>query len=150
MAFHHPSTAPQEQTLPIAEINTTPLIDVMLVLLIMFVITIPVANHALDIDLPAAPGSASHPVLESNRIALSADNTLTWNDAPVVPTELDALLAAVRRTAPEPEVQFEPAAQAPYGTAADVLRRIKRSGVASFGFVGNERFAAFGKAPPHP
>ncbi len=150
MPFRHQNQETTAQLLPIAEINTTPLIDVMLVLLIMFVITIPIANHTLDIDLPAAPGSPNHPILPSNRIALDQGNNLTWNDAPITLPQLDAALNTVHRTNPEPEVRFEPAGAAPYGTAAEVVRRIKRSGIASFGFVGNERYEAFDKAMPQP
>ena len=134
---------------PLAEINTTPLIDVMLVLLIMFVITIPVATHELPIDLPT-DGTALQPVLASNRITLGPDAVPHWNGQPQTPGQLTALLRISHRMKPEPELQFEPDAQAPYGAAAEVLRRIKAEQITAFGFVGNERFAEFAKPAPTP
>ena len=139
------ATAADPALQPIAEINTTPLIDVMLVLLIMFVITIPVASNSLELALPTGEPSIAHEVLPSNQIGLGPDNRLSWNGAPIGMTELTALLAATHRMNPEPEVRFAPDALAPYGTAAQVVRTIKLSGVTTFGFVGNERFSEFGK-----
>jgi biopolymer transport protein ExbD len=132
---------------PLAEINTTPLIDVMLVLLIMFVITIPAATHSLEVPLPGKVGPPPQDILQRNRILVTAGDRLLWNGAEVSLAELSALLAASARMAREPELQFAPDGSASYGLSAEILRLIKASGLNAFGFVGNERFAAF-DAPP--
>jgi len=135
---------------PMMEINTTPLIDVMLVLLIMFIITIPVATHAVNIDLPA-PSQNPPPVTVDpvkNKIVLQREgNKVLWNDTQVNNAELVNLLKQSMEMKPEPELQFEPEANASYELAAAVLNIIKKSGVTRFGFVGNERYAVFGKSP---
>ncbi len=143
-------TAPISSDAPIAEINTTPLIDVMLVLLIMFVITIPVAAHNLTIDLPNGGSPPPGKILPVNRITLGSDGVPRWNGTPETLDQLTALLLVSHRMNPEPELQFAPDAEAPYGTAAEVLRRIKGAQVSAFGFVGNERFAEFGKSASQP
>ncbi len=135
---------------PMMEINTTPLIDVMLVLLIMFIITIPVATHAVNIDLPA-PSQNPPPVTVDpvkNKIVLQREgNKVLWNDTQVNNAELVNLLKQSMEMKPEPELQFEPEANASYELSAAVLNIIKKSGVTRFGFVGNERYAVFGKSP---
>jgi biopolymer transport protein ExbD len=133
---------------PIGEINTTPLIDVMLVLLIMFVITIPVAKHSLEVPLPADHvGPPPLEILLRNQVAVTAGDRLLWNGAEVNLAELSVLLAASARMPREPELQFAPDGQASYGTSAEVLRLIKSSGLSAFGFVGNEQFSEFGIPP---
>jgi biopolymer transport protein ExbD len=135
---------------PMMEMNTTPLIDVMLVLLIMFIITIPVATHAVNIDLPA-PSDNPPPVTVDpvkNKIILTKDgNKVLWNNTEVTANELVRLLKESAVMKPEPELQFEPEADSSYELAAKVLNIIKASGVTRFGFVGNERYAVFGKSP---
>ncbi|HEX7929941.1 MAG TPA: biopolymer transporter ExbD [Sphingomicrobium sp.] len=132
---------------PMMEMNTTPLIDVMLVLLIMFIITIPVATNSTefnvgngrpDVDLPIDP--------VVNRLELTAADQILWNGRSVSETQLTTLLGQTTRQPVEPELQYQPDAQASYDLAARVTRDIKRSGVSKFGFVGNERFGEFGKA----
>ncbi|MGD9471811.1 MAG: ExbD/TolR family protein [Novosphingobium sp.] len=135
---------------PMMEMNTTPLIDVMLVLLIMFIITIPVATHSVNIDLPA-PSVNPPPVTVDpvkNKIVLQKEgNKVLWNDTQVNNAELVNLLKQTMDMKPEPELQFEPEANASYELSAAVLNIIKKSGVTRFGFVGNERYAVFGKSP---
>ncbi|QGN54733.1 biopolymer transporter ExbD [Novosphingobium sp. Gsoil 351] len=133
---------------PMMEMNTTPLIDVMLVLLIMFIITIPVATHAIPIDLPAAtpptPEQQIDPV--KNKLILTQGNEILWNGAPTTQGQLVSLLAQTRTMTPEPELQFQPEEFASYELADQVLKVIKISGVSKFGFVQNELYANFGKA----
>ena len=130
---------------PMGEMNTTPLIDVLLVLLIMFIISIPAATHSVEIDLPDPCRGCPLPPLSkvSNKVAIDAQDRVLWNGHPVAPPELAALLAQVADMAIEPELQFEPTARASYDVSARTLNTIKASGVTRFGFVGNERYRKF-------
>ena len=133
---------------PMMEMNMTPLIDVLLVLLIMFIITIPVATHSIDIDLPVAnpnpPPDMVDPI--KNKIVLTPANDILWNGEKISDATLVANLQTSLTFAVEPELQFEPEPQASYDLSAKVLNIIKASGVTKFGFVGNEKYRVFGKA----
>ena len=132
---------------PMMEMNMTPLIDVLLVLLIMFIITIPVATHSVDIDLPT-PSPPTDIIVEpvKNKLVLTVNNQILWNGNAINEANLVALLQESRNMQPEPELQFEPEARASYDLSARVLNLIKASGVTKFGFVGNEQYRVFGKA----
>ncbi|HEX7930664.1 MAG TPA: biopolymer transporter ExbD [Sphingomicrobium sp.] len=133
---------------PMMEMNTTPLIDVMLVLLIMFIITIPVATHSVDIDLPSPnPPDTPPPPVDpvKNKLVLTYDNKILWNAVPINQDQLVSNLNTSKAMNPEPELQFQPEPQAAYDLSAKVLQVIKVSGVTKFGFVGNEQFSEFGK-----
>ena len=133
---------------PMMEMNMTPLIDVLLVLLIMFIITIPVATHSVDIDLPA-PSDVPQDITvepEKNKLILSAQNEILWNGNVIDMGQLRTLLEQTKSINPEPKLQFEPEARASYDLSAKVLQIIKASGVTKFGFVGNEQYRTFGKA----
>ena len=132
---------------PMMEMNMTPLIDVLLVLLIMFIITIPVATHAVNIDLPQPnpnppPEDQIDPI--KNKIVLTQTDEILWNGDTLSEAELIRNLNLTREIVPEPELQFEPEALASYELSARVLNVIKASGVTKFGFVGNERYRTFG------
>ena len=133
---------------PMMDINTTPLIDVMLVLLIMFIITIPVATHAVSIDLPQATPPTDQQIVDpiKNKLVITQTNEILWNGAPTTEGQLVSLLAQTKTIDPEPELQFQPEEYASYELSNRVLKTIKVSGVSKFGFVGNEQFAAFGRA----
>ena len=134
---------------PMMEMNTTPLIDVMLVLLIMFIITIPVATHSVDIDLPVAqdrPPDVPPPDTVKNKVVLTRDNKILWNGGEVTDGQLLGLLKETLDYPVEPELQFEPEPDAAYDISAKVLNIIKGSQVTKFGFVGNERYSEFTKA----
>ncbi len=138
---------------PMMEMNTTPLIDVLLVLLIMFIITIPVQTHAVKIDLPVAddtPPPPDQPDPVKNRLGISNTNQVLWNDTPVSLTQVKQYLAQTKSMVPEPELQFQPDPQSAYLTVDRTLAVIKDSGVTKFGFVGNELYGSFGKAKRLP
>ena len=123
---------------PMMEMNTTPLIDVMLVLLIMLIFTLPVATHSIDIDLPQAsnvPTENIDPI--KNKIVLTPQDQILWNGTPITDNQLVANLQQTLTFAVEPELQYEPESEASYDLAAKVLNIIKASGVTKFGFVGN-------------
>jgi biopolymer transport protein ExbD len=133
---------------PMMEINTTPLIDVMLVLLIMFIITIPVATNSIEFNTPAPVTDPApyRPDPVVNRVALTSGGAILWNGNALSEAQLAILLDRTRQMKPEPELHFQPDATASYDLSARILRTIKASGVTKFGFVGNESYAEFGKA----
>jgi biopolymer transport protein ExbD len=134
---------------PLGEMNTTPLIDVMLVLLIMFIMAVPLASHAIEFDLPqGAKPPPPLPVRDTNHLTIAATGAIAWNGQTLNETELLTTLRAAERVVPEPLVLFEPDGRAPYGDAARVLRIVKGSGLSAFGFVGNDRFGTFDKSLP--
>jgi biopolymer transport protein ExbD len=133
---------------PMMDMNTTPLIDVMLVLLIMMILSIPPATHSVNIDLPVpspTPPTDIDPV--KNKIVISPDNQILWNGGAIDENQLVTNLEATKGLSPEPELQYQPDAQASYDLSVKVLNIIKGSGVTKFGFVGNEQYRAFDKAP---
>ncbi|EAQ28391.1 Biopolymer transport ExbD protein [Erythrobacter sp. NAP1] len=131
---------------PMIDMNMTPLIDVLLVLLIMFIITIPVATHSVDIDLPQGDPPPTDVIIDpiKNKLVLTQDDQILWNGEAVNQGQLVTLLAETTQMATEPELQFEPEALASYDLSAKVLQVIKSSGVTKFGFVGNEKYRQFG------
>jgi biopolymer transport protein ExbD len=126
---------------PMMEINTTPLIDVMLVLLIMFIITLPVMTHAVKLDMPRQTNAPPpEVVIEPIRLDIDWDGTVIWNGSPV---QLDALEGYFRVEAaknPQPELHVRPDRRANYDTVAKVLALAQRNGMQRIGFVGNEQF----------
>lgn len=141
-------SAGKDDGAPMMDMNTTPLIDVMLVLLIMFIITIPVATHSIDIDLPvASPPQPNKPLVDpiKNKVVLTPDDKILWNGTQIDGQTLQSNLAESLTFATEPELQFQPDGGASYDLSAKVLQVIKASQVTKFGFVGNEQFAEFNK-----
>ena len=136
---------------PMMEMNTTPLIDVMLVLLIMFIITIPVQTHAIKIDLPVEnpEDQPDPPEIDpvKNRLGITADNVVVWNDTQVSLQQVASFLRQTKSMNPEPELQFQPDEKSRYVTVDRTLAVIKKSKVSKFGFVGNEQYQSFTKAP---
>jgi biopolymer transport protein ExbD len=132
---------------PIGEMNTTPLIDVMLVLLIMFIITIPIQTHAVKIDLPAnsvtPPDNPIKP--DINKLAIDASGAILWNGSAIDLVTLRQYLDSTKVMTPEPELHVQPDAQARYDIVDQVLAVVKKSEITKLGFVGNEQYAAFGK-----
>ena len=132
---------------PMLDMNMTPLIDVLLVLLIMFIITIPIATHSVDIDLPSDNSASPPPEIDpiKNKLVITPEDQLLWNGEEISPGQLVTNLSDSTKMAVEPELQFEPDALASYDRSAKVLQIIKASGVTKFGFVGNEKYRVFSK-----
>ena len=126
---------------PMMEVNMTPLIDVMLVLLIMFIITIPVQTHAVKIDLPVPNDAPTNVDPEKNKIMIDPAGTITWNGTPVDLAQLTQYLEQTKTLPVEPELQVQPDPYARYIVVDRVMAVIKRSGVGKLGFVGNEQYA---------
>jgi biopolymer transport protein ExbD len=142
MTFANPRSA----AAPLGEINMTPLIDVLLVLLVVLVITIPPATHSLAFDLPREAPIRTAPDPVRNRLVLEQDGALLWNGRRISEPELVGLLAAVRAMRTEPQVEFEPEANARYEASTRVLDIVKASGITRFGFAGNEKYRVFGRS----
>jgi biopolymer transport protein ExbD len=135
----------QEDTAPFSEMNITPLIDVLLVLLVMMILTIPIMTHEIPVDLPQpAPGPVETRAV--HRIDLAADGGLSWDGAPLSDAALPARLAGyLREDNAVLHISAAPAAR--YERFDQTLAVIKRAGVTRLGFVGNERFRDFSAGP---
>ena len=135
---------------PMMEMNTTPLIDVMLVLLIMLMITIPPVSHAVNIDLPVQDPNQPPPEVPIdpvvNKIVIMPNNEIQWNGTPSSLDQFEQYLVQTKSMSPEPELQFQPAPTAMYDIVDQTLAVVKRSGITKFGFVGNEQYRVFGKS----
>ena len=127
---------------PMMEMNTTPLIDVMLVLLIMFIITIPIQTHAVKVDLPVNDPRNQKPPIdpEKNKITIDAAGTVQWNGAPVNEVTLRQYLDQTAGMNPEPELHFQPDPRARYEVVDRTLAVVKRSNITKLGFIGNEQY----------
>ncbi|HTJ19261.1 MAG TPA: biopolymer transporter ExbD [Steroidobacteraceae bacterium] len=126
---------------PMMDINTTPLIDVMLVLLIMFIITLPVMTHAVKLDMPQAKNTPPPPVVvEPIQLEIDWDGTIIWNGTPVQLSALEGYFRVEAAKNPQPEVHVRPNRRAPYDTVAKALALAQRNGMQRIGFVGNEQF----------
>jgi biopolymer transport protein ExbD len=142
MAMNVGSAGGDEAGDVMVDINTTPLIDVMLVLLIMFIITIPIQTHAVKMNMPV-PNNAAPPPKPPViiRIDLDFDGTIGWNGE-IVPTrgELEERLRQVAAEPDQPEVHLRPNKLVTYKYVAMVMASAQRLGVTKIGIVGNEQF----------
>ena len=133
-----------ERSQPINDLNTTPLIDVLLVLLVMFIITIPLQTHKVAIDLPQPGGAtAIQPDPVRNRITIDAAGTIRWNGAAVERAALRALLARTVGMPSEPALDLLPDADARYAVVDAVLADVKHARVSKLGLPGNKAYQDF-------
>ncbi|MGV1684666.1 ExbD/TolR family protein [Sphingopyxis sp. NJF-3] len=131
----------RDENEPMMEMNTTPLIDVMLVLLIMFIITIPVQTHAVKIDLPVPTDNQNNVDPQKNKVMIDAAGVISWNGTAIDLAQLAQYLEETKALPVEPELQVQPDPYARYYIVDNVMAVIKRSGVGKLGFVGNEQYA---------
>ncbi|HET7577570.1 MAG TPA: biopolymer transporter ExbD [Sphingomicrobium sp.] len=136
------TTSDNDSGEPMLDINTTPLIDVMLVLLIMFIITIPVQTHAVKLDLPVNQPNNPPPPIQplKNTVGVTAQNQITWNGTPITETQLRQYLEVTQQMNPIPELHLQPDATARYELVDEVLAITKKAHVQKMGFVGNEYY----------
>lgn len=127
---------------PMMEINTTPLIDVMLVLLIMLIITIPPQTHAVKLDLPQDAANNPPPPVDpvKNKVVITAAGQVLWNGAPVNLVQLRQYLDVTQQMEPIPELHLQPEPNARYELVDEVLAVTKQAKVSKMGFVGNEAY----------
>ncbi len=127
---------------PMIEMNMTPLIDVLLVLIIMFIITIPVQSHAVKLDLPVNQPNQLPPPVDpiKNRVVITQGGAVLWNETPVSLPQLRQYLDVSQQMNPIPELHLQPEPEASYGLVDEVLAVTKRARVEKMGFVGNEAY----------
>ena len=128
---------------PMMDINTTPLIDVMLVLLIMFIITIPIQSHAVKLDLPVNTNAPPPPINPTkNTISTDAAGGIFWNGQPVPDlVTLRQYIDLTKNLPDEPELHLLPDPATHYEVIDNILAVVKKSQVGKFGFEGNERYS---------
>ena len=126
---------------PMIELNMTPLIDVLLVLIIMFIITIPLQSHAVKIDLPGKSALTPDPL--RNLLTIAPDGVARWNGTAADDATLMATLRATVAMRPQPELHLRPDGQARYERVDEVLAMTKRADITRMGFVGNEAYGNF-------
>jgi biopolymer transport protein ExbD len=127
---------------PMCDINTTPLIDVLLVLLVTLIITLPIMTHAVKLDLPQnqnpPPVTVQPKVID---LEIDFDGTIVWNGTPVSLEQLDGYFATESKEDPQPEIHLNPDGMAKYGVVAKVLASAQRNRMEKIGFVNTSEFA---------
>ena len=126
---------------PLVDMNTTPLIDVMLVLLIMFIITIPIQTHAVKLDLPPPNPNPSNVDPVFNQIDVDFLNNIYWNKQEVDLATLRGYLRQAAALPTQPELRLRPEAEAKYEVVDKVMAEAQQAGIEKMGFVGNEAYA---------
>ena len=117
------------------EINMTPLVDVMLVLLIIFIITVPVMKHAVNIDLPRAVNQPQDAKPQTIRLSVDASGRYYWNEGQLEDAQLGPLLATAAAKTPQPELHIRGDKDVRYERVAQVMAAAKRAGIRKIGFV---------------
>lgn len=136
-------SAPSDESQPMGEINLTPLIDVLLVLLILFIITIPIQTHATKLDLPPPSNLPSDIQPDFNQVTVDFLNTVYWNDQEVTLDQLNGYLrqiGAIQPAEAQPELRLKPDALARYEIVNRVMALAQQAGIQKMGFVGNEAY----------
>jgi len=124
-----------EHTQPMSEINTTPLVDVMLVLLVIFIITAPLLSHAVKIDLPQATSQPLEEKPEVIDLAVDAEGKLFWNDTEIQPADLAGKLQEEAGKQQQSELQIRADKNTRYQVLAEVLAKAQTAGMKKVGFV---------------
>jgi biopolymer transport protein ExbD len=122
------------------DINTTPLIDVMLVLLVMLIITIPIQLHAVNLEMPVGVPPSNSIKPEKVQIDIDEKSVVYWQGLPVTAQELDEKMALVATMTPQPEVHIRPNKDCRYAVFANVLSTSKRKGLTKMAVIGHEQF----------
>lgn len=126
---------------PMIEMNTTPLIDVMLVLLIMIIVTLPIMTHAVKLDMPRPDNTPPEVPPELIEIVVDYDGTILWNGTPVPNlATLERYFRVEAQKVPQPQVAIRPDSRAKYDYVAQVLASAQRNRIEKMGLIGNEQF----------
>ncbi|MCA3184648.1 MULTISPECIES: biopolymer transporter ExbD [unclassified Cupriavidus] len=118
-----------------SEINMTPLVDVMLVLLIIFIITIPVINHAVKIDLPRATNQPNDSKPQNINVSVDAQGKVFWNQEEVSPAQLEERIANAAQLQPQPELHLRADRDVRYERVAEVMAAAQHGGLGKIGFI---------------
>jgi biopolymer transport protein ExbD len=124
-----------QQPAPMADINVTPMVDVMLVLLVIFIITAPLFTHAVKIDLPNAQSAPAPEKPETVTLSIDGSGKLFWNNDAIDARELDARLTKAGQQQPQPELQLRADKATRYEVIAQVMSAAQGSGITKLGFV---------------
>jgi biopolymer transport protein ExbD len=124
---------------PMAEINVTPMVDVMLVLLVIFIITAPLFTHAVKLELPNASSAPAPEKPESITLSINAEGKLFWNNAAVSLDELGTRFATAAQKKPQPELQLRADKSTRYEVIAQVMSAAQTNGMTKIGFVTNPK-----------
>ena len=122
------------------DMNTTPLIDVMLVLLVMLIITIPIQLHAVNLDMPVGSPPSSNIKPEKIQIDIDEKSTVYWQGLPISGTQLEEKMLSVGQLPNQPEVHIRPNKSSEYAVFANVLSTSKRKGLTKMAVIGSEQF----------
>jgi biopolymer transport protein ExbD len=122
------------------EMNTTPLIDVMLVLLTLLIITLPIQTHAVKLDMPSPNSNPPTTIPETVDLGIDFDGTITWNTQPVDRATMDSYFADAATKNPQPEIHINPNRLAKYDAVAKVLADAQRLGATHIGFTGIDQY----------
>ena len=125
----------EDDSVSMSEINMTPLVDVMLVLLIIFIITIPVINHSVKIDLPRAANQANQVKPQTINIAIDTDGKVYWNGFVIDDAAMKTRIAEAARTDPQPELHLRADRNTRYERVAQVMAAAQSGGLSKIGFI---------------
>lgn len=125
----------EDQDDVVSEINMIPLVDVMLVLLVIFIVTMPVLTHSIDLDLPRAQAQALSVEPETVTISVTADGSLHWDGVAIGKAELDTRLKEAAARAPQPEVHIRGDRRAEYEHVLQAMAAAQQAGISKLGFV---------------
>ena len=139
-----------DSTRPMSEINTTPLVDVMLVLLIIFIITAPLLTHAVKVDLPHASTQASPEKPETITLSVNGEGAMYWNADPVAEADLAVRLVTAAQQQPQPELHLRVDREARYQRIAEIMAAAHNAGVSKIGFVTDPNGAPAWTTPSAP
>jgi biopolymer transport protein ExbD len=134
MSFSNPSGDQGDDPL-MTEINMTPLVDVMLVLLIIFIITLPVINQGVKVDLPKANSARNETKPESIQVSIDARGQIFWNKSPIDLTTYVSYAEKAAQKEPQPEINLRADKEVRYDSVAQVLAASKRAGLTKLGFI---------------
>jgi biopolymer transport protein ExbD len=135
---------------PMADINVTPMVDVMLVLLVIFIITAPLFTHAIKLDLPTAQSAPAPEKPETISLAIDAQGKIFWNDAALDAAQLDLKMAEAAHQAPQPELHLRADKNTRYEVIAEVMSAAQASGLSKIGFVTEPKAAVPATPTPAP
>jgi len=140
MAMNLGNSSGSDEPVVMMDINTTPLIDVMLVLLVMLIITIPIQLHSVSLEMPVGTPPTNQVKPEKIQIDIDAQSVVYWQGVPVAAKELDEKMKTISQQSSQAEVHIRPNKDARYAVFANVLSSSKRVGLTKIAVIGAEQF----------